>query len=69
MVVNLKLLLVGFENLSGLKINYEKSEMIALNISNVKAQNLAIIFGCKISTLPITYLGVLLHWKRLSTSD
>jgi hypothetical protein len=35
-LATLKLLLVGFENLSGLKINYSKSELIPLNVTNTK---------------------------------
>jgi hypothetical protein len=33
MLEALKLILVGFENIPGLKINYAKSEIIPLNIS------------------------------------
>jgi hypothetical protein len=30
---------------------------------------MAQLFGCKISTLPIKYLGVPLHWKKLRHTD
>lgn len=69
MVENLKFLLLGFEDVSGLKINFEKSEMIPLNISNSLASSLANQLGCKLTALPITYLGVPLHWKTLRVSD
>jgi hypothetical protein len=36
MLEALKLILITFENLSGLKINYAKSEFIPLNISDQK---------------------------------
>jgi hypothetical protein len=49
MLEALKLILMAFENLSGLKINYAKSEFIPLNISDQKSTELAQIFGCKIS--------------------
>ena len=68
-VERLKFLLLGFENLFGLKINFEKSELIPLNLSTQEASLLASQLNCKISTLPITYLGVPLHWKKLVVSD
>jgi Reverse transcriptase (RNA-dependent DNA polymerase) len=54
----LKVILIGFENLIGLKINYTKSELIPLNLREDDSINLAQIIGCKISKLPINYLGV-----------
>jgi hypothetical protein len=61
----LKWILIAFEDLSGLKINFEKCEMIPLNISKIEGLQLAGIIGCKLSSLPITYLGVPLHFKKL----
>jgi hypothetical protein len=69
MVAALKLLLVGFEYLSGLKINYSKSEMIPLNLTETESYRLANVIGCKIGILPIKYLGVPLHWKKLRIRD
>lgn len=69
MVENLKFLLIGFESLSGLKVNFHKSALVPLNISSDLANNLTVQLGCQLSSLPITYLGVPLHWKKLSTSD
>jgi hypothetical protein len=54
--------------MSGLKINFTKSELISLNISNQDRHHLANILGCKVSTLPITYLGTPLHWKIIKKS-
>jgi hypothetical protein len=65
----LRWLLISFENLSGLKINYAKCEMIPFNISEEMDHNLTSQFGCKVNYLPITYLGILLHWKSLSVQD
>jgi hypothetical protein len=61
----LKWILVSFEDLSGFKINYEQYEMITLNIFLEEGANLTDILGCKISSLPITYLGVPLYFKKL----
>jgi hypothetical protein len=69
MVESLKLLLVSFENLSGLKINYAKSTLVPLNISNDLGVVCVSILGCDLSELPLTYLGVHLHWRKLTTND
>lgn len=57
----LKWLLIGFEDLSGMKINFAKCELIPLNIPSDEGSFLASQLGCKLGTSPITYLGVLLH--------
>jgi hypothetical protein len=69
MVVALKLLLVGFENMSGLKINYSKSELMPLNLFDNEGNHLAGILGYKIGCLRIKYLGVPLQWKKLRNRD
>lgn len=69
MVEHLKFLLLGFELLSGLKINFSKSTLVPLNIQQSLATNLANQLGCSISSLPITYLGLPLHWKKLNVND
>jgi hypothetical protein len=65
----LRWLLIDFENLFGLKINYAKCEMIPFNISKDMGIHLASQFGCKVGSLLITYLGIPLHWKSLSVKD
>jgi Reverse transcriptase (RNA-dependent DNA polymerase) len=66
---SLRWILLGFENISEMKINYVKYEMIPLNISDSEATNLCSLFGSAIGILPITYLGIPLHWKKLTISD
>lgn len=61
MIEALKLHLLAFENLPGMKINFSKSVMVPLNLTDLEGQQLAQIFGCDISSLPITYLGLPLH--------
>jgi hypothetical protein len=58
---SLRWILLGFENISEMKINYVKYEMIPLNISDSEATNLCSLFGSAIGILPITYLGIPLH--------
>ena len=50
------------EQISGMKINFHKSELIPLNVEDELAHCLAHLFGCPIGTPPIKYLGVPLHF-------
>ena len=46
-----------FEAMSGLKVNLDKSEIIPVGrVKNV--EDLALEFGCKVSTFPSSYLGL-----------
>jgi hypothetical protein len=56
----LKNLFDQFSTSTGLKVNYHKSCMIPLNVSDDKIQDLASAFGCQISSMPFTYLGLLM---------
>lgn len=54
----LKELLNTFAQSTSLKINYSKSVMVPLNISEDALQRLATMFDCQIGSLPFTYLGL-----------
>jgi hypothetical protein len=56
--VNLKLLLYMFELMSGLKINYSKSEIFMIGGDNNIAESYSSMFGCNIGSLPMIYLGM-----------
>ena len=43
--------------------------MIPLQLTEQEAAHLALLFGCKLSHLPLKYLGVPLHNKKLSGAD
>ena len=50
-------LLMWFEAISGLKVNFAKSEIIPMRgVDNV--EELAMEIGCKIGVLPTSYLGL-----------
>jgi len=58
-ILHVWMLLLCFQAMTGLKVNILKSEMVPIGeINNVHA--LAEILGCRIGTLPMTYLGMLL---------
>jgi hypothetical protein len=70
MIDALKLVLIGFEDLSGLKVNFTKSELVPLNyLSQQESTLYANIMGCKISSFPIQYFGFPLQWKKLNNKD
>ncbi|KAI3797458.1 hypothetical protein L1987_32715 [Smallanthus sonchifolius] len=55
---NLKRILRCFHLVSGLKINYHKSKLIGVGVSNQECDEFAKIIGCKKESLPITHLGL-----------
>lgn len=60
MARNVKLLLYLYEIMSGLKINFLKSEVVMINGDDIIAQHFADVFNCQIGHFPIKYLGSLL---------
>ena len=66
---NRKSILIWFEQLSGMRINFHKSELIPMNVEPESVHNLAHLFSCPIGALPIKYLGVPLHYEKLSRED
>ena len=56
-ILHVQMLLLFFQAVTGLKVNVLKSEMVPIGeVNNVHA--LVEILGCKIGTLPMTYLGI-----------
>ena len=66
---NMKLILTTFEQLSGLKINYHKSELYCFGNVKQAHDSYVGIFGCQVAETPFTYLGIPLHHKRISNKD
>jgi hypothetical protein len=54
----LKSLLNLFADSTGLKVNYNNSQMLPINVSDEEIHTLASTFGCTVGTLPFTYLGL-----------
>jgi hypothetical protein len=61
---NLKLLLSAFNQLSGLKINFHKSEIFLFG----DAKNSEVVYsqlpGCQIGAYPFKYLGIPIHFRK-----
>jgi hypothetical protein len=66
---NLKLILSAFEHLSGLKINFHKSELFCFGEALDHAQSYAELFGCSQGQFPIRYLGIPIHFPRLTNAE
>ena len=66
---NLKLILSVFEKLSGLKINFHKSELFCFGKAKECFDEYSSIFGCKLGSFPVKYLGIPMHFMKLSNND
>jgi hypothetical protein len=62
---NLKFLLYCFEWMSGLRINYHKSEVVAFGVDENYQTMIADTLNCKKGRLPMTYLGFPISDKKL----
>jgi hypothetical protein len=66
---NVKLLLTAFEQMSGLKINFHKSELFCYGLAKEYDLNYSRLFGCGIGSLPFKYLGIPMTHRRLQNSE
>ena len=66
---NMKLLLCLFEQLSGLKINFHKSELFCFGRAKYEQEAYKQLFGCELGSMPFTYLGIPIHHRKLSNSE
>ena len=65
----LKSVLQSFSESTGLKVNYNKSMMLPINIPLEKFNHLANTFGCSKGTFPFTYLGLPLGMTKPKVED
>lgn len=66
---NMKLLLFVFEQLSGLKINFHKSELYCFGEAKDFENEYMELFGCSTGQFPFRYLGIPIHYRRLRNAD
>jgi hypothetical protein len=67
--INFKWILTCFEQLSGMRINYDKSELIGINLDNMEIGPFLEIFQCVEGHFPIKYLGLPLHFEILKREE
>jgi hypothetical protein len=68
-VINIKFILSCFEFLSGMKINFHKSEVIVMGADEAEQARVARLLNCKKGKFPFTYLGFTMSDHKLSIAD
>jgi hypothetical protein len=66
---NLKLLLYLYEDMSGLKIDFSKSEIVMVSQDDAKSIEFSNLFNCAIGKWPMKYVGVPVAGSRLHVAD
>ena len=66
---NMKLILCLFEQLSGLKINFHKSEVFCFGKAKDEEHTYKQLFGCELGALPFSYLRIPIHHRKLSNKE
>lgn len=66
---NLKCLLRPFSDSTGLKINFNKSFLVPINMTDERTTHLARTFDCTVGQMPFTYLGLPLGTTKPTISD
>jgi hypothetical protein len=61
---NLRCILLLFEVVSGMRINFHKSEIVPMNMEESEAHDIAHVLNCPTGSFPIKYLGVPLHFEK-----
>jgi hypothetical protein len=67
--LNMKLILCIFEELSGLKINFHKSEVFCFGNAKEFETDYITLFGCEAGSFPVRYLGIAIHHRKLKNSE
>ncbi|KAK1697110.1 hypothetical protein QYE76_013807 [Lolium multiflorum] len=66
---NLKFLLMCFEDMPGLKINYHKSEVIVMGQPEEEQDRIANLLNCKRGSFPFMYLGLPISDRKLTVEQ
>ena len=68
-ISNLKFLLLCFQQMSGLKINFDKSDVMVMGYSPEECLSIANRLNCRLGSFPTTYLGTAISDSRLTVAD
>jgi hypothetical protein len=66
---HLKGILEQFSTSTGLKVNFHKTTLVPINLNENEAARLVDAFGCKVESLPFTYIGLPLGTTRPPVAD
>jgi hypothetical protein len=67
--ITIKFLLYCYEVMSGLKINYQKSEILGVGVDEEEFIRIANMFNCNMGVFPLKYLGLPVSCNKLLTKD
>lgn len=65
----MKEILMDYATSIGLSINFHKSTLVPINLDDAQTDTLAQIFGCVVSQMLFTYLGLQMGTMRPSVTD
>jgi hypothetical protein len=68
-IMHTKFLLYCFESMSGLKINYHKSDVMVLGVPSEESARIANVPNYREEALPMKYLGIPISKTKLYTVD
>ena len=68
-IINLKFLLLCLEAMTGLKINFDKSEVVILGYPPEEQQRITDNLNCRLAAFPVTYLGMPIRDSRILIKD
>jgi hypothetical protein len=66
---NLKLIPLAFKQLLDLKINFHKSELFCFSEAQDEDNQYVELFGCAQGQFSIRYLGIPIHYRRLTSAQ
>ncbi|KAE8774403.1 ABC transporter G family member 37 [Hordeum vulgare] len=68
-IANLKFLLLCFQQMCGLKINFDKSEVMILGYPPKESQIIVDRLNCQLGSFPTSYVGVTISDSCLSVAE
>ena len=68
-IANLKFILLCFECLSRLRINFHKSKVMVLGSMDLDNQRIVNMLNYKLGVFPFTYLGIPISDRALTVGD
>ncbi len=66
---NMKSVLLAFEQLLDLKINFHKSELYCFGEALEYREQYNQLFGCQVGNFPFRYLGISIHYRKLRNAE
>jgi hypothetical protein len=66
---NIKFILSCYEAMSGMKINFEKSEVFTVGLEAEEQQQVVEILSCKLGSFPMKYLGMPISDCKISKAQ